>query len=61
VPDRGGREASRAIYEAVFETVRGGTRTADLGGNALTDAFTDSVIAAVRAKLEIWGGLGVSS
>jgi isocitrate dehydrogenase (NAD+) len=61
VPDRGGGEASRAIYEAVFETVRGGTRTADLGGNALTDAFTDSVIAAVRAKLEIWGGLGVSS
>jgi isocitrate dehydrogenase (NAD+) len=61
VPDRGGKEASRAIYEAVFETVRGGTRTADLGGNALTDAFTDTVIAAVRAKLEIWGGLGVSS
>ena len=32
--------ASRAIYEAVFETVRHGTRTADLGGNALTDQFT---------------------
>ena len=41
--------------------VRSGTRTADLGGNALTDAFTDAVIAAVRAKLEIWGGLGVIS
>jgi isocitrate dehydrogenase (NAD+) len=61
VPERGGREASRAIYEAVFETVRGGTRTADLGGNAFTDAFTDAVIVAVRAKLEIWDGLGVSS
>jgi isocitrate dehydrogenase (NAD+) len=55
------REASRAIYEAVFETVRGGTRTSDLGGSALTTEFTDAVIAAVRSKLEIWRTLGVGS
>jgi hypothetical protein len=51
--------ASRAIYEAVFETVRHGTRTADLGGHALTDQFTDAVIEAVRGKLEVWGTLRV--
>ncbi|HAW09597.1 MAG: isocitrate/isopropylmalate family dehydrogenase [Candidatus Dormibacteria bacterium] len=53
------RLASRAIYEAVFETVRHGTRTADLGGNALTDQFTGAVIEAVGAKLEVWRSLGV--
>ena len=53
------RLASRAIYEAVFETVRHGTRTADLGGNALTDQFTAAVIEAVGAKLEVWRSLGV--
>jgi isocitrate/isopropylmalate dehydrogenase len=53
------RLASRAVYESVFETVRHGTRTADLGGNALTDQFTDAVIEAVRAKLEVWRTLGV--
>jgi isocitrate/isopropylmalate dehydrogenase len=53
------RTASRAIYEAVFETVRRGTRTADLGGDSLTDQFTDSVIEAVRGKLEVWRTLGV--
>ncbi|MGO8687952.1 MAG: isocitrate/isopropylmalate family dehydrogenase [Candidatus Dormibacteria bacterium] len=53
------RMASRAIYESVFETVRHGTRTADLGGNALTDQFTAAVIEAVRGKLEVWRSLGV--
>jgi len=43
--------ASRAIHDAVFETVAGGTRTADLGGHAYTDQFTDTVIAATRAKV----------
>ena len=57
----GCRHASRAIHEATFETVRGGVRTADLGGSALTDQFTDAVIAAVRSKLEIWGSLGTVS
>lgn len=61
IPERGAREASRAIYEAVFETVRAGTRTADLGGHALTDEFADAVLSSVRAKLEIWSGLGVGS
>ncbi len=49
-PDAGYRDAARAIYSAVFETVRAGIRTADLGGHALTDEFTDAVIAATRTK-----------
>ena len=53
------RQASRAIYESVFETVRHGTRTADLGGDAPTDHFTAVVIEAVRAKLDVWRSLGV--
>jgi isocitrate dehydrogenase (NAD+) len=59
MPGEDARLASRAVYESVFETVRHGTRTADLGGNALTDQFTDAVIEAVRDKLEIWRSLGV--
>ncbi|MBV8300431.1 MAG: isocitrate dehydrogenase, partial [Candidatus Dormibacteraeota bacterium] len=51
--------ASRALYESVFETVAAGTRTADLGGNAFTNEFTEAVISAVRAKLELWKTLGV--
>jgi isocitrate/isopropylmalate dehydrogenase len=51
---------SRAIYEATFETVRAGTRTADLGGHSFTDEFTNAVIEAVRNKLELWGSLGMS-
>ena len=57
--DAGAKRASRAIYEGVFEAVRSGTKTADLGGDSLTDAFTDVVIERVRAKLEVWGALGV--
>ena len=52
--------ASRAIYEAVFETVYEGTRTVDLGGSATTTEFTDKVIAAVKGKLEVWETLGSS-
>jgi isocitrate/isopropylmalate dehydrogenase len=52
--------ASRAIYEAVFETVYDGTRTVDLGGSATTTEFTDKVIAAVKGKLEVWETLGTS-
>jgi isocitrate dehydrogenase (NAD+) len=59
IPDRACRTASRAIYEAVFETVRAGIRTADLGGTALTDEFTATVIERVRGKLEVWDSLGV--
>jgi len=49
--DEPARAASRAIYEATFDTVRSGTRTADLGGQALTSEFTDAVIDSVRARL----------
>ena len=59
VPDQAAKVASRAIYEAVFETVRGGVRTADLGGHALTTEFTDTVIEALGHKLELWGSLGL--
>ncbi len=59
IPDRRCRTASRAVYEAVFEAVRAGVRTADLGGHALTDEFTDAVIDRVRGKLEVWDSLGV--
>ena len=51
---------SRAIYEATFETVRAGTKTADLGGNAFMDEFTNAVIEAVRNKLELWDSLGMT-
>jgi isocitrate dehydrogenase (NAD+) len=44
--------ASRAIQEAVSETVSAGTRTPDLGGHAGTTQFTDAVIGAVRRRLE---------
>ena len=59
IRDRDCRTASRAVYEAVFEAVRSGVRTADLGGHALTDEFTAAVVERVRAKLEVWGTLGV--
>lgn len=49
--------ASRAIYEAVFEAVFDGLKTADLGGHATTSEFTDEVIRRVRSKLEVWTSL----
>ena len=49
--------ASRAIYEAIFEAVFDGTKTADLGGHAATTEFTDDVIRRVKAKLEVWTAL----
>ncbi len=60
VADAQCKVVSRAMYEATFETVRAGTRTADLGGHSFTDEFTDAVIDAVRNKLELWGSLGMS-
>jgi isocitrate/isopropylmalate dehydrogenase len=48
---------SRAVYEATFETVLDGTRTADLGGATGTTEFTDEVIRHVRNKLEVWSAL----
>jgi 3-isopropylmalate dehydrogenase len=58
--DRAAETASRAIYEAVLETVAAGTRTPDLGGHAGTTEFTDAVIEGVRRKLEVWSSLGAA-
>jgi isocitrate/isopropylmalate dehydrogenase len=44
-------EASRAVYEAVLDTVATGTRTPDLGGSAGTTEFTTTVIESVRRRL----------
>lgn len=60
IPTDPARRASRAMYEAVFEAVREGLRTADLGGHALTTEFTDGIINRVRAKLEAWESLGTA-
>jgi isocitrate dehydrogenase (NAD+) len=57
VSDRRATDASRAIYEAVLETVRGGIATSDLGGHASTSDFTSAVIDKVRSKLEVWASL----
>jgi isocitrate/isopropylmalate dehydrogenase len=51
VGDAATARASQAIYDAVFETVRGGLATSDLGGDASTSEFTDAVIEKIRAKL----------
>lgn len=47
-------QASRAIYESVFETVHVGHATPDLGGSLTTTEFTDEVIQRVSGKLEVW-------
>ena len=44
--------ASRAIREAVLDTVRAGVRTPDLGGEATTTGFTDEVLARARRGSE---------
>jgi isocitrate/isopropylmalate dehydrogenase len=49
--------ASRAIYEATFESILDGVRTADLGGSTGTTEFTDEVIRHVKTKLEVWSAL----
>jgi isocitrate/isopropylmalate dehydrogenase len=50
-------QASRAIYESVFEAVHDGNATTDLSGRLSTTEFTDEVIRRVGAKLEVWGTL----
>jgi isocitrate/isopropylmalate dehydrogenase len=55
---KGADRASRAIYESVLETIAGGTKTLDLGGEATTTEFTDAVIEKVRSKIDIWSSLG---
>ncbi len=59
--DRHGAQAeraSRAIYEAVLETVASGCKTPDLGGHAGTTEFTTAVVERVRTKLDVWSSLG---
>lgn len=51
------QEAGRAIRESCLEAVADGVRTADLGGHAATDEFTDEVIRRTRQKLEVWAAL----
>jgi isocitrate/isopropylmalate dehydrogenase len=50
--------ASRAIYESVFEAVYDGVKTNDLSGSATTSEYTAEVIRRVRGKLEVWDALG---
>lgn len=57
VRDTRAANASRAIYESVFETVHSGISTSDLGGHSLTNEVTDSVIGKVRSKLDVWATL----
>ena len=49
VPDPRCQSASRGIRGALFDALRAGVATADLGGDASTSAFTDAVIERVRA------------
>jgi isocitrate/isopropylmalate dehydrogenase len=51
-------QASRAIYEAAFESILDGVKTSDLGGGSSTVEFTDSVIHRVQSKIEVWAALG---
>jgi isocitrate dehydrogenase (NAD+) len=51
-------DASRAVYESVFETTAAGVRTPDLGGHTGTTGFTHEVIGSVRSKLEAWASPG---
>jgi isocitrate/isopropylmalate dehydrogenase len=56
----GADAASRAIYEAVLETVGSGCRTPDLGGHSTTTEFTNEVVERIRTKLEVWASLGAT-
>jgi isocitrate/isopropylmalate dehydrogenase len=49
--------ASRAVYEAVLETVASGVKTPDLGGHAGMTEFTTGVVDRIRTKLEVWASL----
>ena len=49
---------SRAIRDAVMETVAAGTKTPDLGGHAGTTEFTTGVLERVRTQLDAASALG---
>lgn len=51
------QRVSRAIYESTLEAVYDGIRTADLGGSAHTDEFTNEVIRRMKAKIDVWAVL----
>jgi isocitrate/isopropylmalate dehydrogenase len=51
--DQQAYRASEAIQGAVFDTVRSGTRTVDIGGQSTTTQFTDAVIARTQELLAI--------
>ncbi len=55
---RAAEQASRAIYEGVFETIYDRKSTPDLGGHLSTTDFTEEVIRRVKSKLEVWSSLG---
>jgi isocitrate dehydrogenase (NAD+) len=55
--DQRSQDAGRAIREACLEAVAEGARTADLGGDYGSHAFTDEVIRRTRTKLEVWSSL----
>lgn len=55
--DEEAQKAGRAIREATLEAVAEGCRTADLGGHAGSEEFTDEVIRRVKQKLEVWSSL----
>jgi len=59
--DRHGPDAercSRAVYEAVLETIASGVKTPDLGGHAGTTEFTSAVVERIRTKIEVSSSLG---
>ncbi len=49
--------ASRATYEAAFETVYEDLATPDLGGQSNTSDFTAEVIRRVQGKLDVWSSI----
>jgi isocitrate dehydrogenase (NAD+) len=51
-PDEESRRAGHAIQRATLETVAGGLRTVDIGGECTTTQFTDAVIERVRVRME---------
>ncbi len=54
---RKAEQASRAIYECVFEALYDNHATTDLGGRDTTTEFTDEVLRRVTKKLEVWSAL----
>lgn len=58
IEETSAKQASRAIYESVFELLYDGKATPDLGGQLSTSEFTDEVSRRTATKLEVWATLG---